>query len=443
MLKHLVAHGRHIETYLSYYFSPNTHLTGEALGLFYLGTCLPELGRAGAWREKGLRVLLEQLPLQVRADGVYFEQASFYHRYTADFYTHLLILARANGVGLPGEVEDRLTMMLDYLMWITRPGGRSSLVGDDDGGRLIMLGPRDSDDFRDTLATGASLFARGDWKFVARDAAVETLWLLGPAGVAVYDRVEAEPPRTLSREFKESGYYVMRDGWSEKSSYVIVSCGPRGAAGSGHSHADALSFELASEGNTWVVDPGTYTYTADERSRDEFRISHAHNTVTIDDQSQSVPAGPFSWGHVARARAIGFVARDGFDYFAGSHDGYKRFADPVTHTREIILFKSEPRLIVRDTFKARSRHSYCMSYHLSPGCSAVADGPQVLVTAEDGSQLFIMVCGRNLPRAHVTRGWFSRCYGRREIAPVARFEAEGEGPQEFITVIIPSAKKVV
>ncbi|HSE98484.1 MAG TPA: heparinase II/III family protein, partial [Blastocatellia bacterium] len=82
MLKHLVAHGRHIEIYLSHYFSPNTHLTGEALGLFYLGTCLPELAGARRWRETGLRILLEQLPLHVRADGVYFEQASYYHRYT-------------------------------------------------------------------------------------------------------------------------------------------------------------------------------------------------------------------------------------------------------------------------------------------------------------------------------------------------------------------------
>src|SRR5262245_5151376 len=43
LLKSLIEHGRHIERYLSYYFSPNTHLTGEALGLFYLGLALPEL----------------------------------------------------------------------------------------------------------------------------------------------------------------------------------------------------------------------------------------------------------------------------------------------------------------------------------------------------------------------------------------------------------------
>src|SRR5256885_961365 len=46
LLKFLYAHARHIETYLSTYFAPNTHLTGEALGLYYLGTLLPEFKRA-------------------------------------------------------------------------------------------------------------------------------------------------------------------------------------------------------------------------------------------------------------------------------------------------------------------------------------------------------------------------------------------------------------
>ena len=50
-IKVLYLHGRHIEKYLSTYYSPNTHLTGEALGLYYLGTQLPFLERAAHWRK--------------------------------------------------------------------------------------------------------------------------------------------------------------------------------------------------------------------------------------------------------------------------------------------------------------------------------------------------------------------------------------------------------
>src|SRR5207244_12529811 len=39
----------HLEQNLSYYFSPNTHLTGEALALYVAGAALPELTGSGRW----------------------------------------------------------------------------------------------------------------------------------------------------------------------------------------------------------------------------------------------------------------------------------------------------------------------------------------------------------------------------------------------------------
>src|ERR1051326_2849805 len=81
-LKFLYVHARHLETYLSTYFSPNTHLTGEALGLFYLGTLLPESRRAARGRGGGARFLVAGVGRPVRPEGVFFGRWSHYHRYT-------------------------------------------------------------------------------------------------------------------------------------------------------------------------------------------------------------------------------------------------------------------------------------------------------------------------------------------------------------------------
>src|SRR5208283_4867807 len=43
LLPALAFHGRYIERYLSAYFSPNTHLLGEAVALFFLGTLYPQM----------------------------------------------------------------------------------------------------------------------------------------------------------------------------------------------------------------------------------------------------------------------------------------------------------------------------------------------------------------------------------------------------------------
>src|SRR5512132_391320 len=68
MLKYLYAHATHVETYLSTYFSPNTHLTGEALGLWYAGLTLPEFRGADRWANLGWSILASQLDRQVHSD---------------------------------------------------------------------------------------------------------------------------------------------------------------------------------------------------------------------------------------------------------------------------------------------------------------------------------------------------------------------------------------
>ena len=181
LCKFLYLNARHLETFLSTYFSPNTHLTGEALGLFYLGAIMPEFKESSRWRNKGLEILLGQLPRHVQADGVYFEQSSYYHRYTTDFYLHLRVLLSNAGAPVPAVLDEKLRLLLDHLMYITRPDGTTPLFGDDDGGRLLSFFAAPANDFRATLATGAALFERADYKFVAGDAVEDALWLLGPS----------------------------------------------------------------------------------------------------------------------------------------------------------------------------------------------------------------------------------------------------------------------
>jgi hypothetical protein len=458
-LKSLIEHGRHIERYLSYYSSPNTRLTGEALGLFYLGLALPELDRANGWRKLGLQILLDQATKQIGADGVHFEQSSYYHRYTTDFYSHLFALTRANDITIKRELEimlwQKLEAMLDHVMWITRPDGSSPLLGDDDGGRLIKLGSRAANDFRDTLAIGAAILKRGDLKYVAGKAPVEMLWLIGPEGVTCYDQLRMEAPREISREFMSGGYFVMRDGWRRDSSFVLIDCGSHGAEAAQHAHSDALSIEFASHGVTWLVDPGTFVYAADAKMRDEFRSTAAHNTITVDGQPQSSPARPFSWRTSTECQLHEFIEHSDAVFFRGSHDGYERLRDPVTHTRSVLFVKPDAAaklpeyLIVRDQFTAKKRHRYAIYYHFAPDCEAMvapagaSGGGRIEARHKSGAPLTIrVICATELQTeiaAGVAEGWVSTCYAQYNPAPVAVFEAEGEGTQEFLTLIFPGS----
>ena len=438
MLKFLYLHALHLETYLSTYFSPNTHLTGEALGLFYIGLLLPEFKDAQRWRDLGLEILVSQLPRHVKADGVYFEQSSYYHRYTTDFYLHLAVLLRANRMALPRELEPKLELLLDHLMYITRPDGTSPFFGDDDGGRLVMLDSRPANDFRSALSSGAVFFNRPDYKFVAGEAAEETLWLLGAEGLSKFDHIKAQEPARESVEFSEGGYYVMRDSWSPSANYLLFDCGPHGMANCGHAHADALAIELAAKGRTLLVDPGTFTYTGEKATRDWFRSSIAHNTLTVDRESSSISADTFSWHTATSCENIAWTDHPRFTYVSGRHHGYERLAKPGTHTRSILFLKRDY-WVIQDRLELSGKHQVQLWFHFDSKTTPTLQGdnlkPWVLENgAPDGLQITSFGEDGSWTKEE---GWVSSCYGERVRAPVFVFSAPAEGFFEITTFLLP------
>lgn len=434
-LGQLYLHGRHIERYLSTYFSPNTHLTGEALGLFYLGTVFPELRRARRWREMGLKILTEQLGVQVYDDGVYFEQATYYGRYTADFYLHLLLLARAHGVAVNPAVETRVQALLDQLMYLTQPDGSTPLLGDDDGGRLLPLDAQQPNDFRDTLAVAAAMFGRSDYRRVAGEPAEATLWLLGPEGPDAWDALEPAEPRRTSVAFPQGGRWVMRDGWGSDANYLLVDCGPHGTQNCGHAHADALAVVIATRGKPVLVDPGTYTYTAFPELRDRFRSSLAHNTLVVDGESSSVPHGPFQWSHIARCSVQRWMSAERFDFFEGMHDGYTRLPDPAVHTRSILFIRGEY-WVLRDRVAAAGTHRLELRFHFAPEYQ-IAEVPGGVAARDHGGSEALRILTWGAEKLCLDAVPFSPMYGALEDARAAAFLARGSGDQELFSVLLP------
>ncbi|MDH3494413.1 MAG: heparinase II/III family protein [Acidobacteriota bacterium] len=444
-LKFLFAQGRHIEKYLSTYYSPNTHLTGEALGLFYLGTQLSFFDRAEHWRALGEEILTAELERQVRPDGIYFEQSTWYQRYTTDFYTHFLILQKLNGSRLSSGQHRKMVSvvrsLLDSQLLFTRPDGTSPLIGDDDGGTMLPVTTDRPDDFRSSLATGAVIFERGDYKLIAEESKQGVLWLLGPKGLAVFESIGEHAPSMQSKGFKSSGFYVMRDGWSKEDNYLLIDAGEVGSLNGGHGHADTLAIELAVGGRTMLVDPGTYTYHKSLEQRNCYRSSPAHNTLTIDDKSSSEFGGTFSWDAMADAEVDSWISQDRFDFIEARHNGYRRLENsPADCTRSILFLKNDY-WIMRDFVKTVGEHQYQQNFHFDTGTNPTIVSPEngiAFVEAgegeREGMRLFTFGDNGSWQRKD---GWISKCYGQRQNAPFIRFVSKGIGPQEFLTFIIP------
>lgn len=384
MLRFLYLKARHIETFLSTYFSPNTHLTGEALGLCYLGTFLGAGAEAARWRKTGHRILALWLPIHVREDGSYCEQAAHYARYTADIYSELLLLRERQGLETEPGHKERLSALFDYLLHLTGPDGRTPLFGDDDGGRLYPFDTRPVDDMRATLALGGALLCRGDLKYAAGEPGPETLWTLGTDGLARLDEISAARPEPLSIGFPDGGVFSARDSWAQKANHILIFCGPHGFLNGGHAHADVLGFTLYVQGKPIFIDSGTFVYTADPEARDRYRSSAAHNCLTVDGVSSSVPGGPFSWKTQANARLIEWKADGGVARFCGSHDGFEQLG--VKYTRSI-RFGGDHLLEIVDSIESEGEHSFKVNFVLGPEIAVALDDGVVNLRAERDAEI--------------------------------------------------------
>jgi hypothetical protein len=177
----------------------------------------------------------------------------------------------------------------------------------------------------------------------------------------------------------------------------------------------------------------------------------AHNTLCVDNESSSVPAGPFHWEHIAHSTLRAWHTHAAFDYFEGAHDGYERLPQPVTHTRSL-LFLKDRYWIMRDHVSAQGAHRYDLRFHFSADATPFADETGKSETVRESwnekSGLEVVAFGDGVWTAG--EGWISSCYGERTPAPVYNFSATAEGEQEFFTFLIPrealaakSAKTVV
>jgi hypothetical protein len=438
-------HAAHVERYLSHYSSPNTHLTGEALGLFYAGLVFPVLRRAARWRDMGARILVTESERQVLADGVHFELSTQYHRYMVETYLHFVILAARHDLAVPAGVTERLGRMLDFLLAVRRPDGSLPQIGDADGGWLLPLSRRAPDDARGIFATAAGLLGRADCAWAAGGEAAETLWLLGPGGLETLRAIIPAPPGApLTRVFTESGYVVMRSGWERDAHQLVLDAGPLGCPVSGgHGHADLLGIQLVAFGEPCLVDPGTHCYTASRQWRDHFRSSAAHSTVTIDGHSQAEPAGWFAWQERPRARLRRWVSTPVLDLADAEHTAYRRLPDPVTHRRRVVWVKPRYWVIVDDLAGA-AEHAVEVRFQCAPLDVRVDPTLWGRVRGARGRGLLLRAFATVPLKAEVRTGepapiagWVAPDYGRLEPAPVLVYSTVAGLPLRIVTLILP------
>ncbi len=366
LLKMFDQHGAHIQRNLEFsHIATSNHYLADVTGLLWIGVMLPELAAAQQWREFGLRELLHEMEKQVLADGADYEASTGYHRLKLELFLYSFVLCHINGIDIAEKYWSHLRAMVAYVRAYLRPDGRAPLIGDSDSGQVLPIGRRKADDHGYVLALGAAVFQEPRFKVQDSGAPEELLWILGTQGMRDYETLPVvEIPS--AQAFPNVGTYIL----GKDDLYLLVNASDSGVNGRGsHGHNDALSIEVSACGTAFIVDPGSYVYTADLPERHLFRSTAYHSTVQVDgaEQNRIEEAAPFVIGNEARPQVIDWETGAETVVAVAEHHGFQRLVPPVTHRRTVRFNKADRYWLVEDELTGEGTHECAFRFHIAPG----------------------------------------------------------------------------
>ncbi len=280
------------------------HVLKNATALVGAGAIFPQ----SSLLDTGLALLRRELERQILSDGGHEERSTSYHRQVRHDAEDASRLASAARGSAPAWIDETVARCEAWEAEIAGPGGALPMLND--------------------------------------------AWEVPPA-----PERRSDPVTRLAG----TGHVVCRDGGDQ----AIFDVGPLCPSHlPPHAHADALSLVVWAGGEPLLVDPGAYAYSGE--ARDRFRGTAAHNTVEIDGRDQCEFWGDFRAAYQPRVRAGPVRTEDGVVVAAGSHDGYTRLPEPVTHHRTLVWCPGDG-LVVVDLLRGRGDHAIRSSLHLAPG----------------------------------------------------------------------------
>ncbi len=367
--------------------TPQDTLAGAA-ALVYAGSLFSEMDMAERWLAFGHYLLEEETPRFISHDGGSQEQGFGYLQFSTDLYGLVLALLDHRQHPVPEKVRQVFERSLSFL-----------------------------DEFRNLADDGLPRIGDGE-----QETALSA-YLRFPH----YGNKRAPGLTT----FHLSGYSIIRGRDLQRAIFDHGALGmaPRFA----HGHADALSLLLDVGIREVFIDPGTYTYSGDERWRNYFRGTRAHNTVIIDGLDQAVQDGPCAWSKPFETHLVyKEETPEGKITVIARHYGYKDRLG-VTHLRGV-SYEPPGSWMIWDWLTGTGVHHMELNWHV--GCRPIAveggyrlEGcaPPLFLTIEGGTST---LCEGSV---QPVGGWVSKMYGAKEPITTVRVEHTGPLPHEFMT----------
>ncbi len=383
----------YIVNHYSRYSSANNHLIVEAYAIGQSGI----LFDYQLWTNLAIEILTRELPLQNYSDGINKELSLHYQSFYMEAMGLMMRLMIKNGIEVPSIWNETLNKMCAYVATCIGAYGEVIEFGDNDEGKVLDI-QGGLNHYQYVLGLFGFLLE----KRYREEIECENLkWLFTDEEQHMLREKPLFKPEQYTC-YKIGGNSILRS----KDERILIGI-DHAALGFGsiaaHGHADALSFQIFVDGVPVFVDPGTYIYHCNLKSRNNYRKTENHNTVCIDGKDQSEMLGAFLWGKKAECKLIDYKTQDGKAMLTASHDGYKR---DIMRT---FVFDGRRQITIEDEVSATDNR---VAYYLfSPDFQVIKDENQITVI---NGKLEIHMTFTDCQDLQIKRTRYSRIYGIEE-----------------------------
>ena len=335
LLQSLYSQCCHLDKNIEYHILAN-HLFANIKAMLIAGLFFDSV-KSIRWVKKYTAMLLREIKVQILENGGHYELSPMYHNIILEDILEIIAFYKVYSQALPKLLIEIVEKMLVWSREMTHPDGEVSF-------------------FNDSVSGVASTLS--ELKTFARSLGID---------------VQAQPS-TIS---DSDGYYVVKqDPWDLKfdAADVIANHQP------GHTHADALSFELSVGDQRFFVNSGISTY-HNLQDRQQQRSTSAHNTLVIDGKNSSKVWGKFRLAERAKILNRSVTQNEKQIVLSASHDGYKSLKSTLIRTRQISI--SENSIKIQDTVEDGNQHNVELFFYLHPNIEVTQKGEDLFLNSAD------------------------------------------------------------
>ncbi len=289
--------------------------------LFFACALFPEFANASTWENYCLPNLEDLNQYVFLNDGGPVERDFSYHLGNVSNFYDISLIANANNMTLPSEYISNLEGACNFTVDMTYPDYSVDNFNDTRSARMTRSVLKRNFGYYYEMFPDSNKFR-----------------------YMYTERADGSAPADLVQTYPETGYYMMRTGWTEDAAMIVIKNNPDGEW---HCQYDNLTFGIYSNGVRFSPDAGSYSYdTGGDRST--YAASGMHNVMIKD--NGAISNGVNFDEETRSGEFLGHYSGSNYEVVVAQNDNYT----DLTHRRAVFMVNKEFFVLVDEGYGAYS-----------------------------------------------------------------------------------------